>query len=315
MEPLISIIIPTYNSEKYFTECLDSVIKQSYKNIEVIIVDGGSVDSTKLIANRYCNKYNNWHFITTKKGVAHQRNIGLNTFKGDYVFFLDSDDYIGPDLILKLYKTITEKKLDVVTPSIFSVLYDGYTLLKSEKITIKLIPEVTPDNFFEEGYDSFLAGPTKLYKRELLSNIKHNENLSYGEDLLFNYEVVKKQKIKFGIEEDAIYCYRHYVNIKNIAKKRMEKSGYLFCNLMVDILNGFQLKNKNYYGCLKILKINIDLYIEAYTTELKLIPLRLLKSRLFMYKNTQRKYRYYYLFLRTFKIINHFIVKKLNSKK
>ena len=90
MTPLISIIIPTYNSDNYLKECLDSVITQTYDNLEVIIVDGGSTDATQSIVRMYCNDHINWSLIITSKGVAHQRNVGLKTFTGDYVYFLDS---------------------------------------------------------------------------------------------------------------------------------------------------------------------------------------------------------------------------------
>ena len=175
MEPLISIVIPTLNSEKYLKECFDSVVKQSYKNLEVIVVDGGSTDNTQHIVNSYCDDFDNWKLIVTSKGVSHQRNIGKNSSKGEFVFFLDSDDYISPKFIEELFKKLTDDNLDFVTPSICCVDYDGNKKVGENLLKPRIIKNVNKDNFFEEGYDSFLAGPTKLYKSDDIKNISYPE--------------------------------------------------------------------------------------------------------------------------------------------
>ena len=285
MHPLISIIIPTYNSEQYLYECFDSVINQTYENLEVIIVDGGSVDKTKTIAQSYCKKRKNWKFIIADKGVAHQRNVGLDNLKGDYLYFLDSDDYISKNLINDLYNKLIADSLDLVTPEIHNKYFLDNKLNETKIIEPKINRRVSSSNFFEEGYNSFLAGPTKLYKRELIGTLRFDETLSNGEDLLFNYKLVENKTLNYDVCKGAIYYYRHNVTLTNSAYKRMNESGYLFCNKMVDILEKMEKDNDNFFGALSILDIQLKLFMKAYLSIHKRIPKTLNRARKFMYKN------------------------------
>lgn len=308
MKPLISIVIPTFNSEVFLNECFDSVVNQTYENLEVIVIDGNSTDKTQEITKKYCEKNKNWKLIITNKGVSHQRNLGINSFSGDYLFFLDSDDYISANLIESLYKTLITNNLDLVTPEIHNVFYKNGRIVNTNIIEPIIIPVVTKDNFFNEAYDSFLGGPTKLFKRELLTDILHDETISNGEDLLFNYEMVKKVgSLKYGLSKGAIYYYRHDISITNPANKRLYPAGYLFCNKMVDILSSMETKNKNFEGALFILDCQLRLFMKSYLSKRKFIPRALRRSRKFMFKNTKRKFRYYYLFPRLYNVINALI--------
>lgn len=95
MSALISIIVPVYNVEKYLRHCLDSLLKQTYKNIEVIMIDDGSKDSSGQICDEYANKHENFCVIHKKNaGLGMARNTGLEYVHGEYITFLDSDDYL-----------------------------------------------------------------------------------------------------------------------------------------------------------------------------------------------------------------------------
>ena len=307
MNPLISIIIPTYNSALFFEECLNSVAKQTYNNLEVIIVDGNSTDTTQMIAKKYCRLHKNWKLVTTTKGVSHQRNIGLSIFKGEYLFFLDSDDFISSNLIEDLYFKLVNNNLDLVTPEVHNIFLKNNVLISTNIIEPVIIPIVTQNNFFSEAYNSFLGGPTKLYKRELVEGLQYDESMSNGEDVLFNYSIVKNKAIKYDSCKGAIYYYRHDVTTKNPANKRLNKSGYIFCDKMVDILKSIKERDKNYYGALKILDIQLLLFMKSYLSSRKFIPRCLRRARFYMFKNTKRKFRYYYLFPRSFNVINALI--------
>lgn len=114
-EPKVSVIIPVYNVEKYLRECLDSVVNQTLKEIEIICVDDGSTDSSLDILKEYATKDNRFTIITQKNlhaGVA--RNRGIQLAKGEYVHFLDSDDWIEQDAYEKLYKILKDNKADLV---------------------------------------------------------------------------------------------------------------------------------------------------------------------------------------------------------
>ena len=113
--PAISVIIPIYNVGEYLTRCLSSVGYQSFKDYEVIMVDDGSTDNSPQIAEEFAKKYSNFKLVhNTEKGVASARNLGISLAKGDYIAFVDSDDYIDVNYLKYLYSSAKRNKADVV---------------------------------------------------------------------------------------------------------------------------------------------------------------------------------------------------------
>ena len=112
----ISVVVPVYNAEKYLDKCLDSIIKQTYKNIEIIIINDGSTDGSQKIINKYIEKYKEKikAYETKNNGVAQARNLGIKKITGDYFLFVDADDYIEDYLIEKLVSIIQAGKIDIV---------------------------------------------------------------------------------------------------------------------------------------------------------------------------------------------------------
>lgn len=111
----VSIIVPVYNVEKYLNECLESAVKQTLNNIEIIIVNDGSTDNSLSIIKEYESKYNNIKVINqTNKGQSEARNVGLSVSNGEYIYFLDSDDYIELTMMEDLFKLAKNKDLDIV---------------------------------------------------------------------------------------------------------------------------------------------------------------------------------------------------------
>ena len=296
--PLISVIIPTYNSAKYLQECLDSVKHQTYPNLEVIIIDGKSNDSTQKIIEDYLI-YPTWHFYISKKGVSRQRNIGLKHATGQYIYFLDSDDYFNKDFLIKLYKSSVNEGLDIVTPSISCAFYDDKKLVEIKELHPKIRKEINAGNFFIDLYDSFLAGPTKLYKRSFLSNICFEEKLSFGEDHIFNYDIAKKTPVNYGVCKEATYFYRKTTGDNPIAK-RLNKSSTLFCKKMLTIIKNLNRNTKNFKDAQALLKDNTNLFLSCYATTRKIIPLNMLSTRIYFFMNDHSKKRWFYLFPRTY---------------
>lgn len=104
MLPLISVLIPVYEVEEYLDRCVQSVLAQTYENFEVVMVDDGSKDRSAEIASRYAEEYENIRLVRSEHaGVSHARNLLLENAKGEYVFFLDSDDFIDPETLQMLY--------------------------------------------------------------------------------------------------------------------------------------------------------------------------------------------------------------------
>ena len=111
---MISVIVPIYNVERYLDECLNSIQNQSYKDIEVILVNDGSTDSSKTICERYCEEDSRFHLINqTNQGQSVARNVGVTASKGEYIAFVDSDDIIKTNYLEKLMQYMTEE-VDIV---------------------------------------------------------------------------------------------------------------------------------------------------------------------------------------------------------
>lgn len=196
---MISIIIPCYNAEKTIERCLESVINQTYKNIEIIVINDGSVDRTDSIIKRYTTDKRIKYYNRSNHGIGKTRNFGIEKANGKYITFLDSDDYLPNDAIDNLYKLAQKNKLDLVV----SDYYVDNKNIKSEKI--KSFPITNVKNNPNLIFDINLAPWNKLYKKELIENIKFEENLKY-EDAPFVIESIIKAK-KIGKLDKETYYY------------------------------------------------------------------------------------------------------------
>lgn len=216
MSPKISIIIPSYNEEKNISRCLDSVLNQTFSDFEVICVDDGSSDGTFDIIKNYSKKDS--RIIPLKnpgKGVSSARNFGIENSSGDYIGFVDSDDFIQPQMYEFLYKAVTENSCD------FSVCrYKKASCFSKESFKYKtnsFQPEkfISFDNmdFNAENELVFSSACTKLITKNLLKNIRF-KNYKIGEDTVFNSEIyLKADKIIFVDAE----LYNYFVNLQSVS--------------------------------------------------------------------------------------------------
>jgi len=195
---MISIIIPCYNAEKTIERCLESVINQTYKNIEIIVINDGSVDRTDSIIKRYTTDKRIKYYNRSNHGIGKTRNFGIEKANGKYITFLDSDDYLPNDAIDNLYKLAQKNKLDLVV----SDYYVDNKNIKSEKIKSFSITNVK--NNHDLILDVNLAPWNKLYKKELIENIKFEENLKY-EDAPFVIESIIKAKRIGKLDKETYY--------------------------------------------------------------------------------------------------------------
>ena len=189
--PKISVIIPVYNVEKYLRECLDSLLNQAFKDIEIICVNDGSTDGSLNILNEYASKDSRFIIINqNNQGLSAARNNGLNVAKGDYVAFLDSDDYIlNSDYFEKLYNACEKHNADIAVASIIR----GND--KKSKYIFKVEKEEIGDSFIDklkicDVPDSNYVW-NKLYKREslLATGITFPVGKLY-EDLYYTHKVL-----------------------------------------------------------------------------------------------------------------------------
>ena len=115
----LSIIIPIYDVESYLKRCLDSIVNQNSNNIEVIMINDGSTDNGPIIAEQYSRQYENFYLINQEnKGLSGARNTGISASKGDYLWFVDSDDYIANDAVDKILDAIEVSNADIIATNV-----------------------------------------------------------------------------------------------------------------------------------------------------------------------------------------------------
>lgn len=174
---LISVIIPIYNRAEYLDKCIGSVLEQKDVNTEVILVDDGSTDASAQICDKYATEHDNITAIhNTNHGVAHARNCGLDAARGDYIFFLDSDDCIAPDGLISLKKALEDNNADYCVGNIVRYTADGelYDEIKlTPDFSNKLIDEAKAWDIIID-VNSFLIVTVfgKLFRRSLWGNLR-----------------------------------------------------------------------------------------------------------------------------------------------
>ena len=188
---LISIIVPIYNSENYIKKCLDSILAQTYSNLEVILIDDGSTDNSYNICKDYQKKDNRIVLLQQKNaGVSRARNHGLEVAKGEYIGFVDSDDYIEPEMYEILLNSIIESNSKIAICNYYYENEDSKEIKNFQSESRFFSRDYFTENMFNDFcINGFLCN--KLYYRGLLFNKNHtiylDENIKMLEDNLFNY--------------------------------------------------------------------------------------------------------------------------------
>ena len=195
--PKISVIVPAYNAEKYIEKCLDSVLAQTFEDYEIVIVNDGSKDGTLDVLNRYKSEYPERITVISQEnsGPGTTRNNAIKAATGDYLIFLDSDDYIKPDMLAILYDKAQSGGFDVVASNV-DAIYPDKTICISSGVNgdFKTLTLRDKQNLFLKFYP---IACNKIYKREIFQN----------EDLLF------EARIWF---EDVLFCHKLLPNINSI---------------------------------------------------------------------------------------------------
>lgn len=210
MNKKVSIIVPVYNVEEYLSKCLDSIINQSYKNLEIICVDDGSTDKSGVICDEYAKKDSRIKvYHKTNEGVSSARNLALSASTGDYIGFVDSDDWIEPTMYETLVNAIESKQADIAVCS-FSKVYNN----KIDKIQnnqhikedILGISDILRYAFNPDNYRGFNIGIwNKLFTTKFLKLCQFEENLLCGQDFVFFVEATLKSK-------SCVYIHNHLYN-------------------------------------------------------------------------------------------------------
>lgn len=192
--PKISIIIPVYNVEPFLGKCLDHIVAQTFQDYEVLLVNDGSTDNSQLICREYAQKDRRFTVINKKNGgLSSARNAGLDAAKGEYIGFVDSDDYIASDMYELLYKNIIKYDADISICSFYVVFADGHISHNKNSNICRYMnnEEAVKTLLTAEHFENFVWD--KLYKRGLFDNIRFPENELF-EDIAVMYKLLDCSK-------------------------------------------------------------------------------------------------------------------------
>lgn len=208
-QPKVSIVLPVYNVEQYLRQCLDSLVNQTLSEIEIIAVNDGSPDNSILILNEYQAKYPEKMVVytTENRGVSYARNYGLKHSNGEYVIFVDSDDYIELNMCELLYEKAHKDGNELVLCNRFDInLTESGGSVRKE---IDVLPLNQNFNIKDRKFELTKISPfpwDKMFKRELIQDAKFEENLRF-EDLLYVHSLLPKVK-SIGVVRAPLYNYR-----------------------------------------------------------------------------------------------------------
>ena len=302
----ISIIIPVYNAEKYLKRCLESVFNQSYKNYEIIIVDDGSTDNSRKIYNNYSQRNNCRIIIQKNSGPSSARNKGIDIASGDFLFFLDSDDYLEKNCLKELIKKSKQ---------------DALVGLKHKKVyNDKIVIASGEDEYDIESFQKSILNGKQLgvvwgflFDSKVIANKKivFDTNTTLCEDTIFLFEYLNNVKKVYFINE----YYNYYQSNDSITNNKNTKK------IITNIVNSFysinrlneitckRYKTQIYNAQVRLLKYELSkIYnIRDFKNVLKEKEIHRKIKELY-YNKTNIKYKVYIFFLYIFKEKTFFLI-------
>ena len=296
---LVSIIVPVYNVEQYLEKSLDSIIKQTYKNLEIILINDGSTDKSLSILKKYEKKDKRVKVINKKNGgVSSARNKGLDICCGKYITFVDADDYVAVDYIETLYKKIKEYDVDIVFSNAIDVQENGKKRYckKNNKDILLNSEGIFKEILKEEIITCVCWG--NLYKADLIKSICFDIKMHIAEDFKFLIEVIKCSNKSLVIPEKKYY---YVVRNTSATKQGFNEKWYDEINYCKDLM----IKYKN----TKFEKYTIKRYVRVVASCIYIFKIdKVVKMKL---KSLIKPYFFRYIFsdIVSFKLkIMYFIV-------
>lgn len=255
-KPKVSVVVPVYNTERYLTKCLDSLVNQTLREIEIVVVDDGSKDSSSQLIAEYYGKYPDKLVVLSQEnsGQAVARNKALKVCSGEYIGFLDSDDFVDTSMFEKMYNAAVSDNADYVACGYTDITYEGEKIVELQHYVASKVARTTKDLYFGALVSPFIH----LYRRDLVasSNVTFPEGVIY-EDTAFYLNLVPHIKRIAVIEEPLAYRVRHRNSTTTIFKA--EKVGQIF-SVIDGILKYYnenklwdEYKNEVTYFCVKVL--------------------------------------------------------------
>ena len=288
---LISVIMPVYKTEEsHLRKAIESVINQSYRKLEIVLVDDGSPDQCGAICDAYAGTDNRIRVIHKKNGgVSSARNCGLETVTGDYIFFVDSDDTLKGNAIEVLFAIVQKTNADIVICSCKHVkeknddnaIYDGaYQCLKTVE-SAEAIKNLSYNiHVFDELEPTAVWG--KLYKKAVVENLRFNENMNIGEDFVFNYFAICKAKV-------VTYCNLKLYNYNFVETSLMNNKIYspkLMRSFEELVKFAESQKNSEYFDEVIVRSVNVAFTIYLKTPEKQSIEKNEIEEYIVKYRSS-----------------------------
>lgn len=209
---MISVIVPVYNVERYLDKCIQSIIDQEYSDLEILLIDDGSTDKSAEICDFYASKDDRIKCIHKKNGgVSSARNVGLDIAVGEYISFIDSDDYIDKNYFFELIKKGRSSTSGIVCCNLMWEQDEVVFKINTSSKNCPLLVEKVEEGFFHNGYiKDLMYGPyNKIISKNIIGDTRFDTNLRLGEDLLFVFSILlKTQKVDFIINTNYHYVMR-----------------------------------------------------------------------------------------------------------
>ncbi|BCG60547.1 glycosyltransferase family 2 protein [Paenibacillus sp. URB8-2] len=247
MNPVISIIVPIYNVENYLRKCIDSILNQSFRNFELILINDGSPDNCPEICDNYAEIDSRVRVVHKENGgLSEARNFGIDIAKGDYIGFVDSDDWIEYDMFEVMYEQVIKYQADIVVCGRYEVFnnvatefkeYSGEVFIYNNKQSVSMLLEDKEINHF--AWD-------KIYKKELFSSIRYPIG-KYYEDIFTTHRLfIKSEKVVFVSRPKYYYLKRAESITGSISSKKVYDK---FCASVEQYKN---IKGNNYNSLVKL---------------------------------------------------------------
>lgn len=221
----LSVIVPMYNSEKYIGRCIDSIIKQSFKDLELILVNDGSKDNSFGVAKKYAESDKRITIIDKKNGGAgSSRNAGLDVAKGEYVTFVDSDDWLDIDAYEYIFSLKEFEYADIFVFGMRHVCGNKVDSAQKNTESVQILSGTKRwDKFYGvNGQISTFSCCNKIYKRKIIENIRFIEGKT-GEDIYFNYEAFSgSEKV---VVADRVF-YNYFTREGSVSYGKIRKNSY-----------------------------------------------------------------------------------------
>lgn len=266
MKPIISVIVPVYNSEKYLSRCIESIISQSFVDLEIILINDGSFDKSGDICEKYKDLDNRIIVIHKENGgVSSARNIGLSIARGEYIGFVDSDDYIEKNMYFYLYNHLINSRSDISMCDYYVDFYKSNNINKEEvRNSFEIINNIEAIKriYDDKGWKYEICW-NKLFKRELFEKIFFPEGKIH-EDALTTYKLLYKAK-SICITTDKLYHY--YQSEESITRKEFNIKRLDLIDAMnekIQLLKDENLTELQYSAEEILIKTLIEFYYETF---------------------------------------------------